>query len=218
MTNTNQHVDLAFPVRGTTLPRDHAYALYGALSRAMPGLHGATWLGVQSIPGRLVNDELDIKSGSYLRLRVPTDKIGELLPLAGSTIEVQGRTLKLNAPTIHTLTSAAALDAHLVVIRFTGGVAKPFDKAAFNERFAAEVHRQMERIGVKGTMTLRGRRSIAVGGQRIIGHAVGVTGLSEDHSLLLQAHGLGGKRRMGCGLFRPARVALAINAEAPLAS
>jgi CRISPR-associated protein Cas6 len=78
------HVDLAFPVRGTTVPRDHAYALYGALSRAQPDLHGQAWLGVHSIPGRLKDGDLDLSTGSYLRLRMPTDKIGELLPLAGS--------------------------------------------------------------------------------------------------------------------------------------
>jgi CRISPR-associated protein Cas6 len=67
------HVDLAFPVRGTTVPRDHAYALYGALSRAQPDLHGQAWLGVHSIPGRLKDGDLDLSTGSYLRLRIPTD-------------------------------------------------------------------------------------------------------------------------------------------------
>jgi hypothetical protein len=30
--------------------------------------------------------------------------------------------------------------------------------------------------------------------------------LLPDHSLELQTRGLGGKRTMGCGLFRPARI------------
>ena len=218
MSTTNTHVDLAFPVRGTSLPRDHSYALYGALSRAIPALHGASWFGVQAIPGHLVDDHLEIRRGSYLRLRIPADRIAVLLPLAGSSLEVLGGEVTLGAPTIHALRPVAALDAQLVVIRLTGGVAKPFDRAAFDERFTAEAYRQLERLGVKGELALRGRRSITVGGQRIIGHAVGITGLSEDHSLLLQAHGLGGKRTMGCGLFRPARMALRLAAEASLAS
>lgn len=218
MTTTTTHVDLAFPVRGTSLPRDHSYALYGALGRAIQALHGAPWLGVQAIPGRLVDDQLELRGGSYLRLRIPADRIAVLLPLAGSVLEVLGREVTIGAPTIHALKPAASLDAHLVVIRFTGGISKPFDRAAFDERFTAEANRQLERLGVKGELSLRGRRSITVGGQRIIGHAVGMTGLSEDHSLVLQAHGLGGKRTMGCGLFRPARMALRLVAEASLAS
>jgi|JI10StandDraft_1071094.scaffolds.fasta_scaffold18041_4 CRISPR-associated protein Cas6 len=212
------HVDLAFPVRGTTVPRDHAYALYGALSRAQPDLHGQAWLGVHSIPGRLKDGDLDLSTGSYLRLRIPTERIAALLPLAGATLEVHGRPVTLGAPTIHALRPVAALDAHLVVIRLTNGVKRPFDKDEFNQRFAAEAQRQLDRLGVKGEFALRGRRSITVGGQRIMGHAVGVTGLTAEHSLLLQIHGLGGKRSMGCGLFRPAKLKLAIAAPESLAS
>lgn len=215
---TTNHVDLAFPARGTTLPRDHAYALYGAISRARPELHGQDWLGVHSIPGRLKDGDLDISTGSYLRLRIPTERIAALLPLAGQTLEVHGRAVALGPPTIHALRPVAALDAHLVVIRLTGGVKRPFDKDEFNQRFAAEAQRQLERLGVKGELALRGRRSLSVGGQRIMGHAVGVTGLSAEHSLLLQAHGLGGKRSMGCGLFRPARLKMTLAASESLAS
>ncbi|WP_083764934.1 type I-MYXAN CRISPR-associated protein Cas6/Cmx6 [Geotalea uraniireducens] len=33
-----QVIDLAFPVQGKTVPVDHGYALYGALSRICPHL------------------------------------------------------------------------------------------------------------------------------------------------------------------------------------
>ena len=208
------HVDLVFPVRGNTLPRDHAYPLYGALSRALPPLHGADWLGIQNILGRLVgSDTIDVQAGGALRLRVPTDKIAVVLALAGMTIEIQGSAIHLGAPVVHVLKPAATLDARLVVIRFTRGVGEPFDRGAFDERFIAEANRQLVRLGVTGELALRGRGSIRVGGQRIMGHAVGVSGLSAEHSLALQVHGLGGKRTMGCGLFRPARVTLTLARE-----
>lgn len=212
------HVDLAFPVRGKTLPRDHGYALYGALSRAQPGLHGTNWLGIQCIPGRLVDPQtIDVQSGSFLRLRIPADRIAMLLALAGTTIEIQGTAIQLGAPSVHVLRPLAALDAQLVVIRLTNGVGHPFDRAAFDERFTTEANRQLAQLGVAGELALRGRRSIEVGGRRIIGHAVGVNGLSPEHSVLLQIHGIGGKRTMGCGLFRPAQMKLELAAEAPAA-
>jgi hypothetical protein len=44
-------VDVGFPVRGTSIARDHGCAVYGALSRAVPALHGAPWLGVHPLAG-----------------------------------------------------------------------------------------------------------------------------------------------------------------------
>lgn len=42
--STSQYVDIAFPARGRTVPRDHGYALHGALSGWLPIIHGADWL------------------------------------------------------------------------------------------------------------------------------------------------------------------------------
>ena len=207
----HSHIDLAFPIRGRTIPRDHGYALYGAMSRLIPGIHGATWIGIHGIAGKLANpEELTLEPMGMLRVRVPTDKIGELLALAGATLEVSGRQIEIGAPTVHALTPVAALDARLVVIRLTGGLAKPFDRAAFSSRFVAEAQRQLVKLEIRGDLELCGRQNLSVGGQRVIGHSVRVLGLSPDDSLKLQVHGIGGKRTMGCGIFRPARVKLKV--------
>jgi CRISPR-associated protein Cas6 len=212
---TYSHVDLAFPVRGRTVPRDHGYALYGAISRLVPSVHGATWIGIHSIAAKLAGPEaLTLEPMGTLRVRVPTDKIAELLPLAGATLEIAGRRVEIGAPTVHALTPVAALDARLVVIRLTGGLAKPFDRAAFDQRFVAEAQRQLVRHEIRGDLELCGRQNLSVGGQRVVGHSVRVLGLSADDSLKLQIHGIGGKRTMGCGIFRPARIKLKVQAAA----
>ncbi|CAN5909953.1 type I-MYXAN CRISPR-associated protein Cas6/Cmx6 [soil metagenome] len=204
----NQHsMDLAFPVRGRTIPTDHAYPLYGALSRLLPLVHRADWIGIHGIGGkRLETGELAIDVRGVLRLRVPAERIAMLLALTGTTIEVAGHPVEIGAPTVHALTPVATLDARLVVIRLTGGVPKPFDRAMFESRFIAEAQRQLVKYGIRGDLELSGRNSLRVGGQRVIGYAVRVRGLSPDHSLELQSRGIGGKRTMGCGLFRPARI------------
>lgn len=204
----NQYpIDLAFPVRGRVIPIDHAYPLYGALSRAIPAVHGAEWIGIHGIAGkRLDTEKLAIDSRGVLRVRVPADRIATLLALAGTTIEIGGHAVTIGAPTVHPLTPVATLDARLVVIRLTGGVPKPFDRKVFERRFIAECQRQLIEHEIRGDLELSGRASVRVGGQRVIGHAVRVRGLSPDHSLKLQSLGVGGKRTMGCGLFRPARI------------
>lgn len=201
------HVDLAFPARGRTVPRDHGYALYGALSRLIPSIHGADWMAIQGISGRLLNiDMLTLEPMGMLRLRAPVEKISDLLALTGATLEVSGHHIELGAPTVHALAPVSVLDARLVVIRLTGGVAKPFDRAEFERRFVAEAQRQLVEHGIRGDLELSGRQSLRVGGQRVMGHSVRVLGLSADDSLKLQILGLGGKRTMGCGIFRPARI------------
>lgn len=200
-------IDLAFPVRGRAVPTDHAYQLYGALSRGIPALHGADWIGIHGIAGkRLDARRLGIDARGVLRVRIPPDRITLLLGLTGATIELAGQGVEIGAPSVHALTPVATLDARLVVIRLTGGVPKPFNAKTFESRFVAECQRQLVEHDIRGDLELSGRGSLRVGGQRVIGYAVRVHGLSPDHSLKLQSIGLGGKRTMGCGLFRPARI------------
>lgn len=202
--NLLSHIDLAFPVRGRTIHRDHSYALYGALSRLLPEIHGASWIGIHSISGKPVNpDEIALEPLGTLRMRAPTERIGQLLGLVGATLEVAGQRLELGAPKVHALTPVATLDARLVVIRLTGGLSKPFDRGAFDQRFVAEAQRQLAKHGIRGDLELCGRQSLSIGGQRVLGHSVRVLGLASEDSLKLQIHGIGGKRIMGCGLFRP---------------
>lgn len=204
----NQYpIDLAFPVRGRAIPADHAYQLYGALSRAIPALHGADWIGIHGIAGkRLDAGRLGIEARGVMRVRIPADRVTALLGLIGATIEIAGEAVAIGAPSVHVLTPVATLDARLVVIRLTGGIPKPFNVKAFESRFVAECQRQLAEHDIRGDLELSGRGSLRVGGQRVIGYAVRVHGLSPDHSLKLQSVGLGGKRTMGCGLFRPARI------------
>ncbi len=204
--NTALYVDMSFPIRGETIPRDHGYALYGALSRALPSVHGADWIAIHGIAARQAHANLTLERAARLRIRVPSDRIGELLALAGTSIEIAGRPVQIGAPTVHPLVPAAILDARLVVIRLTGGIPKPFDNDAFERRFLAEARRQLATIGVTGDLVISGRQSLRVGGQRVLGCSVRVGGLSADDSIKLQVEGVGGKRTMGCGVFRPARI------------
>ena len=49
-------VDLAFRLTGNKVPVDHGYALYSALSRILPEIHGTKNLGVLPIRGTYSGD------------------------------------------------------------------------------------------------------------------------------------------------------------------
>jgi CRISPR-associated protein Cas6 len=207
-------VDLSFPIVGERVPRDHGYALYSALSVKVTALHGAKWLGVHPLGGTRVDAAtLQLGKQSQLRLRLPADRIAEVLPLAGARLEVSGATLRVGAPTVHSLPPVASLDARMVAIKLTRAPHRrneelgrdTLDVAGFAERYASEIKRQLAAIEIGQPFELRGRRCVTVGGRRIVGYSVRVIGLGADESIRLQERGIGGKRRMGCGLFRRTR-------------
>ncbi len=47
------HVELHFPLRGITTPRNHDYALDGAIGRAVPELHGVDRRNVCGIGAKM---------------------------------------------------------------------------------------------------------------------------------------------------------------------
>ena len=109
-------VDLCFRLSGATVPVDHGYALYAALARVWPQVHEADWLGVHPLTGFSSGKTLKLSRGSRLRLRLPANRVAEVLLLAGRRIELLGSVLQVGVPEIHALRAAAVLQARLVNI------------------------------------------------------------------------------------------------------
>lgn len=206
-------VDVSFPLIAESIPRDHGYAVYAAISRAIPALHEARWLGVHPVGGTPISEDALSARRSQLRLRLPAERIVEVLPLAGSGLDVSGSACRLGVPTVHPLVPAVSLDARMVAIKLTSAPhhenaelgRETLDVKAFAARYREEIARQLAELDIAKPFDLRGKRSLTVAGRRILGFSVRVGQLSADESLRLMEHGLGGKRRMGCGLFRPTR-------------
>lgn len=158
-------VDLSFPLVGQSVPRDHGYALYGAICRAAPGLHEAPWLGVHPLGGKLVGDAtLALGGGAHLRLRLPPERIVDVLSLAGARLDVGGASLLLGAPQVHALEPVASLDARLVAIKLTDAPHRTHPELAREtlDVVASGVeHRHGERGGARGYRP--DRRSYALG-------------------------------------------------------
>lgn len=83
--DTGPSVTVHFPVQGRQLPADHGHALYSAITRQLPALHGASWLGIELISGVPWREGIIVlpTRGASLRLRIPADRYGQVLPLAG---------------------------------------------------------------------------------------------------------------------------------------
>lgn len=187
-------IDLAFRLTGSAVPVDHGYALYAALSRILPDIHTAKDIGVQPIRGIYSgNGTLHLADFSRLILRLPDEQIRAYLKLAGKRVELDEHRLSVGVPEVRTLRSVVRLRARLVTI-------KGFLQ---EDEFLAAVNRQLEQLDIKGQVHLGTRRTFRVRDKQVVGFEMGVTQLTAEESLTLQEQGLGGRRKMGCGVFVP---------------
>jgi CRISPR-associated endonuclease/helicase Cas3 len=201
-TGPTPYVAVHFPVQGRQLPADHGYALYAAITRRLPALHGATWLGLEllsGVPWRQGIIALPTR-GAHLRLRIPADHYGHVLPLAGCRLDIAGHPLRLGLPTARPLTPAPSLYARIVTIK----------KFTDPDPFLAAAHRQLAALDINATLELpldeQGRfrrRLITIQGRHVVGFSLAAHHLTDADSLRLQTAGLGGRRAMGCGHFNP---------------
>lgn len=190
------YIDLAFRINGASIPVDHGYALYAALSRITPQLHDAREIGVQPIRGVYNgNGALQLTDSSRLILRMPDEQIRIYLKLAGKKLDIGEHALRIGVPEVRTLHPVASLRARLVTI-------KGFLEDA---SFVEAVKRQLQSLNVNGEIHLGERRTFRVKDKQVVGFEIAVTELTAEESLTLQEHGLGGRRRMGCGVFVPIR-------------
>lgn len=202
-------VDLAFPVTPGSVPLDHGYALYAALAGPVPALHEASWLGIHPLSGRKVGDStLVLTRGSHVTLRLPAEQVPTALSLVNRNIRVGEEVFQLGQPTIRALEPFPSLFAWQVAIRLTHAPTKTdgmLDMEAFQKAFQNEAARQLAELEVHGQISIIAKRAISIRNQKIIAFSVQVDELSATDSIQLQSRGLGGKRRMGCGIFRLAR-------------
>jgi CRISPR-associated protein Cas6 len=215
MTVTQICIDVIFRVNGSTIPRDHAYALYGAIARAIEAVHGTTDIGIFPIRGTPGgNGTLLLTDRSTLRFRVPAAKLPILLPLAGKIIKLNGHLLRVGVPHVAALEPAPVLASPLVVIKLADAGHKDVGGIVTPDAFLAAVRRKFEEMNVQAEPRLQlirtgpraghvRRRVVRVKDQTHVGYAMIVQGLTAEESIRLQELGLGGRRLMGCGLFLP---------------
>jgi CRISPR-associated protein Cas6 len=201
-------IDLLFPLVGPSIGTDHGYELYSALSRLLPALHDGLPCRIAPVRGTYAGKatlQLDVRY-SRLRLRLAPEVIPQLLPLVGQALDVGGHLLRLGVPQVRALIPAPGLAARLVTIK---GFTEPAE-------FLAAARRQLDALEVQGAAGIPladtgvhagkpRRRVLLVRGKRVVGFPLLVTELSAEESLRLQEHGLGGRGKMGCGFFLPAR-------------
>jgi CRISPR-associated protein Cas6 len=194
-------IELRFPVRGSTIPSDHNYALFAGLVHLQAAIREQHDLSILSIPGfGDKQGKILLNKDSCMRIRIPVSKIPVVYGLAGKSMKLGVHPIQLGIPEILPLTFAETLRARIVTIK---GYCEP-------DSFIEAANRQLSNLEIGGKLTIpldrKGnplRKTIKIKRFTVVGFTTEVAELSSEDSLKLQEVGLGGKRHMGCGYFLP---------------
>jgi CRISPR-associated protein Cas6 len=192
------HIDVAFPLQGRSVPRDHRRLLADALQRALPRPTDMAGLGVHRLNVAAGGGTEALLSGrTRLTLRIPRQRTAELAALEGVVLHLGECTVRLGAPQARELIPYGTLYAHLVA-------ADDADEARFLDAMEAN----LAALGVT-CRAICGRRQVIDGGS-LQGFSLMLDGLSTPASMRVLEAGLGAHRRLGCGLFVPHKSAAAV--------
>lgn len=196
-------IELSFPVYGKSLPADHNYGLYAALVHHVPELHQQNPLSILTIPGfPNRKGEINLTQYSCFKIRVPVPKIPLVYQLAGKRISIGKHEIQIGIPEACVIEPAARLRSRIITIK---GYTE-------SNSFLSAAQRQLAQLSVSAHLSIPlnwegqpSRKTIKIKQYTVVGFTTEVSSISLEDSLKLQVYGLGGKRRMGCGIFVPVR-------------
>jgi len=184
-------VDLAFGLAGASLPAEHGYALDRAVAAQLPWWDSEPGVGIHPVRGaRTDRGTVLLSKRARLFLRVPEARIGEARALQGAKLEVGGHAIEIGPARVWPLQAHPTLYSP----RVTTG-------AASEAEFVAAVDRELRALGVACRLICGRRTELAAGEDAITAFGLALHELKAPQSLLVQAAGLGGERRLGCGIF-----------------
>ncbi|MFQ3612327.1 MAG: type I-MYXAN CRISPR-associated protein Cas6/Cmx6 [Cyanobacteriota bacterium] len=209
-------LEIQFSLRGKTLPADHGYALYSAVKKSLQDSDSVsipkdlpTEVRLCSIPG--IPDRagmIYLNQGSRFRVRCPSDQMQIWYCfLQNQVFDIRGHLIRLVQPRITLPEASSTLASRLVTFKLDA-----IDHAEVPRYFLQSCQKGLDRLEIKGKAFIPSdpngnlaRRTIQVKEKKILGFGVVVEGLSQEDSLKLQWHGLGGRQHFGCGWFYPSK-------------
>ena len=196
----NPCIELAFPVMGQSISIDHGYQLYSALKYRLMQLKDWDDISIKTISGKLDRDarnQLNLTDRSKLLIRLPSEKVPYVYSFGGKSLTIGRHKIRLGIPEMNFLQPKSRLRSHIVVIK---GYQEP-------NGFLEAAKRQIEALNIKADLKMISKKDGTVKpktikvNQIIVGFGIEANNLSEADSIILQERGLGGKQKMGCGVF-----------------
>ena len=194
-------VDVAFVLKGGTIPSDHGWSLYRLLAEQLAWLDADETAGVHPIRGARSGNgaaELYVGGRGRLMLRLQRERAQLAFALSGTRLDL-GEGVEIGAPQLRTLFAHSTLYSRFVAAESDDEV-----------EFLHSVNAQLQQAGIACKVVLGKLRRADGAGAQMPGFSVMLHELSPEHSLAMQQTGLGTGRKLGCGIFVPHRSAAAV--------
>lgn len=210
-------LEIQFALSGQTktLPADHGYALYSAIKqiiqRSEKKLLDSDQIpeevrlcSISGVPNQ--KGKIYLHRRSRLRLRCPAEQVQTWYRLLqNQELNIRGHQIRLVRPRLTLPEPSESLKARLVTFKLDA-----IDHGEVPRYFLESCQKTLKRLEIEGQAFIDSnadgdlaRRALRVKEKKIIGYGVVVEGLSDEDSLKLQWHGLGGRQHFGCGWFYP---------------
>ncbi|MEB4593351.1 type I-MYXAN CRISPR-associated protein Cas6/Cmx6 [Candidatus Thiothrix sp. Deng01] len=199
-------LDLSFSIQCKRLPLDHAWALSQAIRSALPWFHEESATGIHTIhvaesgngwlrPDDAEHQMLLPSRRTRMALRIPKQRLADTQKLTGKTLDIDGYPL-----TVGDAKEKPLLNAAVIFARYVLSDAEE-QEPDFLQRMAKEIHTTTD-VKVKKMMCGKSNAINTPDGVLFTRHLM-VADLDSAPSIRLQQYGLGGGRKLGCGLFLP---------------
>jgi CRISPR-associated protein Cas6 len=177
--------EIKWDVIGNTFPADHNYGLYSAITKSNLNLKEGNWQ-LLTIPG--IKDSkglIQIKNKSQFGVRCLSDNLTSFLDIP-EVIMVGVHKIKLCNPTVKEIQPKTSLYCRICTVKGYENI----------QSFESWLNLQVPNFKPQ-----LDRKTIKIKRFTIIGFGVFLDNLDTETSLSLQIKGLGGKRKLGCGVF-----------------
>ncbi len=193
-------VDVLYAIDGTALPKDHRFELMSEITRCLPWMEAETGVGIHHIRAARADDgRFLLPRRAKLVVRLPERRVAAAAALIGQELNVGGSILKVGASVVRSLVPHGTLYAHFV----TAGTDD-------EQAFLAEISARLSELEMRCKLVCGMRHAFPADQRQVVGYSLMLHDLALEHSILMQQVGLGGDRKLGCGIFVPHRSAAAV--------
>jgi CRISPR-associated protein Cas6 len=197
-------VDMVFDINCRCLPIDHAYSLSQAIQQALPWFEQEPQAGLHLIHGadsgngwyrpEDQDSKLYLSRRTKLMLRLPQHRLTDAQALSGTTLDIAGYSLTVGNAKQKSLVTMSVLFARHVLANLNQD----------EDIFLDNAVKQIQQIGIQCRKALCGKtHCFKLPGGELFTRSLMIADLKLQDSIILQEQGIGGGRKMGCGLFLP---------------
>ena len=208
-------IDLSYVVKCKCLPLEHMQELYDSLSEVLPQLKDDKFAGIHPINGsesgngwERSNDPSELiylSRRQKLSIRISKDYLQDAENLVGQTINVAGYDVELGKTSIKKLSDLPTTFCRSIMV----------DGRMDEDDFLQWAYNELKSLDIIVNKMMAGKERVVQlpNGSERVTRSLMVAELKQVESVLLQQHGLGEGRKLGCGIFLPQKDIKAVNSD-----